>query len=97
NRGRRAPGGEPPRLGVPEVRLPVHAAQPAGVDQGSAIEHLIPGARFAEAADDDDVVLGRQLRPGSHARSVWWLRVCPGLRPALEYITARHQLRQHYD
>jgi hypothetical protein len=63
HRRRGAPCGEQEVLGVLEVRLAVDAAEPTGIDESGTIKHLAGCRLFAEAADDDDLVVGGEPRP----------------------------------
>ena len=97
HRRRGVPCGEQEVLGVPEVRLAVDAAEPTGIDEGGTIEHL-PGCRlFAEAADDDDLVVGGEPRPEGQCFAVRGLRAGGGFGPILEEVAAGDQLGQHHD
>jgi hypothetical protein len=62
------------------VRLAVDAAQPAGVDECGAVEQ-VAGGEFAEAAHDDDPMVGGEPRPS--------VTVSPSASSALALASAR--------
>ena len=67
------------------------------VHQRGAVEQLAGGCRFAEAADDDDTVVGGQPRPQGYRCTVGRLRAGLGICSAVEDIAAGDQFGQHDD
>ena len=69
DRRRGAAGGEEVALGVPQVRLAVHRAEPAGVGQHRAVVELAVVAELGEAADDDHAEAAASSAHSGHRRA----------------------------